>query len=685
MAAADIRVYAGGIGGSVGEDDIRKTFAKFGEIARVEIVRTKGRGFAYFDLVPSKPNSFHNLLSIYNGCAWKGGKLRLEKAREHYLARLRREWADDSELRAAPIESNDAEKSTAVQDRSKKFVDSEKQLCVYFPKLRKVKSLPFRGTGKHKYSFQRVDVPPMPKHFCDCDEHTDSTQSLKMEQPHEDDILCGGIEAEELNLMKSVMNKLFKDEKYLESTQNGAVVLEEDVSPEDATPFIEDSNGSLVDDDDDLVINITSYKGNTKAMSQPSEVSTRKTSKTRDAPTVKSIQILTDGQNVNAISSKKRRMSLISAEDLFKKPSAANRGELAGHSNTVVVEDDDNLVINVVPGAGKPKAITHLSDFIVPEKPDTSTKDVPKNQTSKKKRKSLNSVEALPEESSVASKDELTLCSNVPGGNSISVSTGSSLELNRPRAQPLWSRKSPWKALIGSGDDKSFSISNILPSHDLGNDQHLGPDNSKESTAIFAENPTVGPPAGMDDESIEPQTLPNDGFEKQKSDPSFSKSGRGSFWRHDSSWTQLVNSRDTSFSVSHVLPVSGCEGNVLLADMAADKSGSIELGNRPVKEGSDWPLSGEERKQKPVRSSGVAAQVEDKKTRDGNNTASCRETSMPSDAETTFAVTEEGRHRASHALMIDPDEPCPFMRSEASLRDWANTKAALTGSRKRKK
>jgi hypothetical protein len=29
----------------------------------------------------------------YNGCKWKGGSLRVEKAKEHYMDRLRCEWA----------------------------------------------------------------------------------------------------------------------------------------------------------------------------------------------------------------------------------------------------------------------------------------------------------------------------------------------------------------------------------------------------------------------------------------------------------------------------------------------------------------------------------------------------------------------------------------------------------------
>lgn len=75
----------------------------------------------------------------YNGCAWKGGRLRLEKAKEHYLARFNREWAEDSQLAStAPTESDVPDKVTVSLEKSKKVVDSAKNLHIFFPRLRKV-------------------------------------------------------------------------------------------------------------------------------------------------------------------------------------------------------------------------------------------------------------------------------------------------------------------------------------------------------------------------------------------------------------------------------------------------------------------------------------------------------------------------------------------------------------------
>lgn len=80
-----------------------------------------------------------------------------------------------------------------------------------------VKSLPFSGTGKHKYSFQRPNyVPPLPMYFCDCEEHSGPcTEKEKHKQVTHVESLSqtrseegGGINEEELNIMNKVMNTL---------------------------------------------------------------------------------------------------------------------------------------------------------------------------------------------------------------------------------------------------------------------------------------------------------------------------------------------------------------------------------------------------------------------------------------------------------------------------------------------
>lgn len=71
---------------------------------------------------------------------WKGGKLKIEKAKENYICRLRREWTEDAELETKLSGQNvDADESVHALLKPKKDEDIEKmQLKMFFPKLRKV-------------------------------------------------------------------------------------------------------------------------------------------------------------------------------------------------------------------------------------------------------------------------------------------------------------------------------------------------------------------------------------------------------------------------------------------------------------------------------------------------------------------------------------------------------------------
>lgn len=80
----------------------------------------------------------------YNGCTWKGGKLRLEKAKEHYLAQLKREWAEDAML-SNPANQNE-EKSSDGPRKSESFNMDSLKLNIFFPKLKKVSSSQLIGT-----------------------------------------------------------------------------------------------------------------------------------------------------------------------------------------------------------------------------------------------------------------------------------------------------------------------------------------------------------------------------------------------------------------------------------------------------------------------------------------------------------------------------------------------------------
>lgn len=75
----------------------------------------------------------------YNGCMWKGGRLKLEKAKEDYQSRLRREWMEAAQHETKlPNQSVDADESVCEMPKPKKEDIEKMQLKLFFPKLRKV-------------------------------------------------------------------------------------------------------------------------------------------------------------------------------------------------------------------------------------------------------------------------------------------------------------------------------------------------------------------------------------------------------------------------------------------------------------------------------------------------------------------------------------------------------------------
>lgn len=58
------RLHVGGLGERVTEEDLRNTFSRLGSLQTVEIIRTKGRSFAYINFIPSSDNSLAKLFSM---------------------------------------------------------------------------------------------------------------------------------------------------------------------------------------------------------------------------------------------------------------------------------------------------------------------------------------------------------------------------------------------------------------------------------------------------------------------------------------------------------------------------------------------------------------------------------------------------------------------------------------------
>lgn len=62
-AGKNIRIHVEGLGGSVTEEDLHRMFGAGGNVKGVDIVRTKGRSFAYVDFLPSSDKSLSKLFT----------------------------------------------------------------------------------------------------------------------------------------------------------------------------------------------------------------------------------------------------------------------------------------------------------------------------------------------------------------------------------------------------------------------------------------------------------------------------------------------------------------------------------------------------------------------------------------------------------------------------------------------
>ncbi|KAL3745782.1 hypothetical protein ACJRO7_014836 [Eucalyptus globulus] len=612
--AAATRVYVGGVGGSVGEDDLRKIFGALGTIGAVEIVRNKGRSFAYFDFVPATQNSLNKLFSKYNGCVWKGGRLRLEKAKEHYLIRLKREWEEDAEQNITPSDALDAKKDPAALVKAKNFLDKEKHLQIFFPRLKKMKSLPFRGTGKHKYSFQRVEVPPLPKLFCDCEEHSNLSHSLQVKKTHElDSQGDGGINAEELDMMNSVMNKLFQREaESIPARSGNELIKEEKISSAGfLEPQLEEDMVDHDDDDDNLVINMVTGVGDGITGGHIGNFSTNQESKAHKKTSG-------DGPAQNRLPIKKRDGALPNKEDKSLSHGHGARKESFSSSNG----QNDSLPVD--------SEISRNSRKLKPVVSESRTQNMKKH--------------------------------------------------------PLWSQKSSWKKLLGERNEFAFSVSHVLSGGGTPGDEQLLSENSNVLSVDCKNQHGDEQPEHAEDKTNESAKL-EDTTESESAiqNKSSAKTGRGKSWLHKSSWTQLVtDNKSKSFSISVIKPALNSEHGP-----PADNIAKSKQHDESVQDGSHGLRGEMEESSSAALDSSKASQVMEQNLpqlegSEGTLNSSSL-TVQNSNKAAAASLTEERRISVPNQSVIRVDQECRFMRSEASLREWANSKASLATSLKRKR
>ena len=135
---------------------------------------------------------------------------------------------------------------------------------VIYESVVQVKVLPLSGSGKHEYSFRNVEVPPFPIHFCDCEEHSIDPHPAKEKQTNDLEAQSGGMNEEEINIMNSVMNKLFEREKVLDAAHSGnGQTKERDNSAKLISGLQFDENEADSEtDEDNLIINVVKRKNN---------------------------------------------------------------------------------------------------------------------------------------------------------------------------------------------------------------------------------------------------------------------------------------------------------------------------------------------------------------------------------------------------------------------------------------
>uniref|UniRef100_A0ACD5V991 Uncharacterized protein n=1 Tax=Avena sativa TaxID=4498 RepID=A0ACD5V991_AVESA len=446
------RLFVGGLAEGVSAADLEGVLGSIGRVAGVDFVRTSGRCFAYVDFHCPSDKALAKLFSTYNGCKWKGGKLKLEKAKEHYLVRLKREWEQEAAAAAAAQEVPAEENVEKQEDKEKRKLEKDdlesSKVNIYFPKLRKLRPLPFKGSGKHKYSFRNIEVPSYPIHFCDCEEHCGPPEKANEEYAT---ALNRVAYEKERSIMNSVMSKfLEKDNEQIDTeemqkhdnavnimepsdaeteasdsdtepsdSENDLRIEETEETPEDLDELqMEEAEDSSEDElDDDLVINTVPRKANKSA-----------------------VQSNRANQVVHKVEQSRKRQQFEDAPPPNKRRKSEDLSESRNKKQpTSVISDGKSAV----------KSLPAISGAIQNEQkaPGLSGKGTDGFSSVLDRAQSSASLQGV---------DALTGSSTKNGGSQSVIST-------EPKKGSLWTQKSAWRDLVGGMGAASFSLSQVLP------------------------------------------------------------------------------------------------------------------------------------------------------------------------------------------------------------------------------
>ncbi|KAK8968410.1 hypothetical protein KSP40_PGU011600 [Platanthera guangdongensis] len=335
------------------------------------------------------------------------------------------------------------------------------QIRIFFPKLRKnndqkymiafqVKALPFKGSGKHKYSFQRVEVSPLPIHFCDCEEHSKSLETTCQKYCSPPNTV---VHEKERNLMSDVINKLIERDNSFASPggklQDGSGV---NVFSSSKGEDIQSKEAEVFDaDDDNLMMNVGTTTEDDVLMQLKGAMTllTGQGSRFDNPPPVEN----------KAVSSKREKPG--ATDDSSIKPSKRSRSvsadRLSQHEPAPATAQ--NTTSDFAPCESSPP-----STFIISKPSDKALEPLHETPAAERQQQSHGSNAPLPE------------------GRS-------------------WVQKASWKNLVGGEGSSSFSLSALLG---------LTPAPSKVPANSDAANADTGPaekrfePLGMKSTRITP-------------------------------------------------------------------------------------------------------------------------------------------------------------------------------------
>ncbi|KAK7281421.1 hypothetical protein RIF29_09404 [Crotalaria pallida] len=715
-----VRIFVGGLGEAVTQEDLRKLFATLGTVDGIETIRTKGRSFAYVDFLPSPTDhkSLSKLFSKYNGCLWKGGKLKLEKAKENYLMRLKKEWEEDA---AAEVVSNQDQPSTtdvgcdkgvSLEEMHKRRESLKaKQLHIFFPMLRKVKSIPFGGTGKHKYSFQNIKVPPMPVHFCDCEEHCSPSGTERGKLSFDRVAESDGMNDEEINIMNAVMNKLLEKEKV-----SNAKHLEKQQDSIESPDALHSNECEIYSgtDEDDLIINIQTNKRkaalsgsqelerilqNQESWLNETRISKEEPSKTmpemkkrnnsNPSKKRKSLPKLEKESNEGVSTTPGGNRSMKTFPDELGSDAEPTESEDSFEESTKVswsqksswkklLGDGGNTAFNaslILPkfDSGKEQQRSDSPSALSSRKKKTKNSERDRCTVSRATNTQVTEVlaEALPTDTQVIKEH----AESQPTDKNVALNKTCRKTENMERDTNTQVIEEPAEAqptdtlVIKENADGQPTDKNVAPNKrgkETENMERDGPTNTQ-----VIEELAEAPPTDIQVIKEHAEAQPTD------KNLASNKTGRGASWLQKQSWTQMVHENNNSFSISQIVPgitfpePTPKEPIVYPAKFIASKHNGLakDAMKEVVSDGF-----------------GLGETIPEKSQHFG-----ATDIASPPIVEESIETrpwersTEETIPKERSTEVVEISETCSFMRNAASLKEWAKAKAALSGSLKRKR